>query len=223
MSILVYSDKQTAATAAATLVAAQLIEKPSSVLGIDYDEGLKAVYASLSAMTQNGMLDWSRAKLLQLCEYALGDDVTTSVLEQLQLSLYEPIHLLSQQYIVPPRQSDNWSLSCNEFEESILDLGGMDLALVTVKDDGSVLFIMADGDIAPITHVEVYNDKRAVSAGITTLMMARKIVVLVTGKERASVVSKFLKGTVTSDVPASFLQLHGNATFLFDEDAASML
>lgn len=223
MSVLVYSDQQTAAAAAATLVAAQLIEKPSTVLGIDYDETLMPVYSSLAAMTCNGLLDWSRAKLLQLCEYALQDDGLPSVLEGLQSSLYEPIHLLAQQYFVPPRKSDNWALACNDFEESILNMGGMDLALVTVKEDGSILFISADGDVAPITHVEIYRNRRAISAGLTTLMMAKKIIVLVTGKDRAAAVSSFMKGPISDDVPASFLQLHANAVFLFDEDAASML
>ncbi len=180
MSTLVYSDRQTAAAAAATLIAAQLIEKPSSVLGMDFDEQLVPVFSSLSAMTQNGMLDWSRTKILQLCEYIVQEDMATSIVDRLQSSFYEPVHLLPQQYLIPPRQSDNWALACNEYEESILNLGGMDLALVTVKEDGSILFIAADGDIAPITHVEMYWQSRAISSGITTLMMARKIVVLVT-------------------------------------------
>lgn len=223
MSILVYSDKQTAAAAAATLIAAQVIETPSSVIGVDYDEGLKAVYSSLSAMTANGLLDWSRVKIFQLLEYLIQEEPLTPIYELLHESLYEPSHLNSNQFYLPPRHSDNWALACNEFEQSILNLGGMDLALITVKDDGGVLFLSADGDVAPITHVEMFGGLKSVTAGITTLMMAKKLVVVVTGSEKAPIVSKFMNGTVTSEVPASFLQLHANATFIFDEAAASML
>ncbi|MDO4564160.1 MAG: 6-phosphogluconolactonase [Clostridia bacterium] len=223
MSILVYSDKQTAAAAAATLIAAQLIEKPSTVIGMDYDEALHPVYASLAAMTGNGLLDWSRIRLFQLCEYLISETASTSVRDRLFELLYEPAHLLAQQYYLPPRQSENWALACNDFEESILSLGGMDIALLTIKDDGGLLFNGTGGDLAPITHVEAYKGAKAICAGLTTVMMAKKLVVIATGKDKAQAVSRSLKGSVGDSVPASLLQLHANAVFILDEEAASML
>ena len=59
MSILVYRDKTVAAAAAATLLAAQIIEKPMSALGLDYAEDLVPVYRALARMTADGLLDWT--------------------------------------------------------------------------------------------------------------------------------------------------------------------
>ena len=68
MSVLVFSDAQTAAAAAATLLAGQLIEKPSLVLGIDSSPALISAFHSLSAMTANGLLSWDKATIFQLSE-----------------------------------------------------------------------------------------------------------------------------------------------------------
>ena len=68
MSVLVFSDAQTAAAAAATLLAGQLIEKPSLVLGVDCAPALVSAFHSLSAMTANGLLNWGKATVFQLSE-----------------------------------------------------------------------------------------------------------------------------------------------------------
>ena len=58
MSVLVFSDAQTAAAAAATLLGGMLIEKPSLVLGVDCAQELVPTFQSLRAMTANGLLSW---------------------------------------------------------------------------------------------------------------------------------------------------------------------
>lgn len=224
MSTIVYPDSATATAAAATLIAAGLIEKPSMMMGLDWDETLLGVYDSLAAMTGNGLLDWSLAKAVVLKEYAAVEGVETpSVSDSLKLSLIDPIGLKAEQCLVPQSKPDNWARACNSFEQTILDDGGMDMALVSVAADGSILCISAGGDVAPVTHVELYNGKRAMTAGMSTLMMAKKIVVLILGEDRAEAAQRVLKGTVSDSVPASFLQLHGNATFILDEAAAAMI
>lgn len=54
-------------------------------------------------------------------------------------------------------------------------------------------------------------------------MKSKKIVLLAWGEHKADSVAKAVEGTVTSDIPASYLQLHPNASFILDETAASML
>ncbi len=68
MSVIVFSDAQTAATAAVTLLAGQLIEKPSLVLGVDAAAPLVPTFQSLRAMTANGLLSWGKASVFQLSE-----------------------------------------------------------------------------------------------------------------------------------------------------------
>ena len=59
--------------------------------------------------------------------------------------------------------------------------------------------------------------------GIKTVMNARKIILIATGKAKAPIVKEFIQGPVTEEVPASVLQLHPNVEVFLDHEAASLL
>ena len=59
--------------------------------------------------------------------------------------------------------------------------------------------------------------------GIGSIMKARKIILVATGKAKAQAVHDMVKGPVTPQCPASVLQLHPDVTVFVDEAAASML
>ena len=222
MSVLVFSDAQTAAAAAATLLAGQLIEKPSLVLGVDCAPALVSAFHSLSAMTANGLMNWGQATVFQLSE-RVREEGKASLRSFLDESLLGDLALKSAQVLAPADASDNWADSCHGFEDAILQAGGMDVALRTVGPDGSLLFNGPEGEIAPTTHVELYQGDKIVTAGLSTLMSAKKLIVLMTGQEMAEAARSAIKGAVNSSLPASMLQLHAAATFLLDEEAASLL
>ena len=222
MSVLVFSDAQTTAAAAATLLAGQLIEKPSLVLGIDSADALSPVFHSLSAMTANGLLSWGKATVFQLSE-RVREEGKASLRAFMNESLYGELSLSDRQVIAPDDASENWADSCHGFEDAILQAGGMDVLLLSVGQDGSLLFNAPEGDVAPTTHVELYRGEKIVTAGLSTLMSARKLIVFMTGREMAETAQSAIRGAVNSNLPASMLQLHAAATFLLDEEAASLL
>ena len=55
---------------------------------------------------------------------------------------------------------------------------------------------------------------------ISDIMHARRIVLVAKGANKADIVQKMLYGPVTTDVPASILQLHPQCEFLLDDEAA---
>ena len=222
MSVLVFSDASTAATAAATLLAGQLIEKPSLVLGVDASPALVPAFQSLRAMTANGLLSWGKAKVFQLSEL-VRERGRSSLRAFLDEALFGELSLASGQVLAPDDASDNWADSCHNFEEAILQAGGMDVILMTVGADGSLLFNAPEGEIAPTTHVELYHGDKIVTAGLSTLMSAKKLIVLMTGQGMAETARNAIRGAVNSNLPASMLQLHAAVTFLLDEEAASLL
>jgi glucosamine-6-phosphate deaminase len=59
--------------------------------------------------------------------------------------------------------------------------------------------------------------------GVGTILDAKRIIMLVTGKEKAEILSKAVEGPVTGMISASALQLHPKCTVIVDEDAASLL
>lgn len=222
MSVLVFSDAQTAATAAATLLGGMLIEKPSLVLGLDGASALAPAFGSLRAMTANGLLSWGKATLFQLSE-RVREEGKESLRAFMDGAFLEELSLKDGQVVAPADVSENWAESCHGFEDAILQAGGLDVVLLTVGSDGSVLFNSADGEIAPTTHVELYNGEKIVTAGLSTLMSSRKLIVLMTGREMAETARRAIRGAVNSELPASMLQLHAAVTFLLDEEAASLL
>lgn len=219
MSIVVYSDRHTACTAAATLLAAQLITKPSSTLGLDYDERLNLVYSSLSAMSQNGLMDWTRVNIFQLCEY-VG---SSGIFDSLNKTLLDSIGFDTSKVIRPVNTANNWQLTCHSYEQSILKAGGLDMAILAIKPDGSILFNAAGADLAPVTHVDSYDTLSGVTAGMVTIMNAKKLVVLVLGSKLSKTARASLNGVITDAIPSSLLQLHSSATFILDEEAAALL
>ena len=222
MSVLVFSDAQTAATAAATLLGGMLLEKPSLVLGVDCALALVPVYQSLRAMTANGLLSWGKAKIFQLSE-RVREEGKESMRQFMDENLFSELSLTAGQVLVPDDESDNWSDSCHGFEESILYAGGLDVALLTAGPDGSILFNAPEEEIAPTTHVELYGGDKFVTAGLSTLMSSKKLIVLMTGQDMAETARNAIRGAVSSSLPATMLQLHAAATFLLDEEAASLL
>ena len=54
-------------------------------------------------------------------------------------------------------------------------------------------------------------------------MMARKILVVVSGADKSAILKKVVDGPVTPQVPASILQFHPDVTIIADEAAAAEL
>lgn len=220
MSVLVYRDKATACAAVATVVAAHIIEKPASVLGLDYSDDLLLIYRALARMTADGLMDWGEVRAFGLSEYVRAD-AESSIQKMMASAIYDRAGIHRENRRHPDGNGTDWSIVCNDFEDAILNVGGLDTVLLSVRTDGSIAYNLGAPELAPVTHVERTSNGRVVTAGISTIMAAQKIVVLITGADKATVAGRLLNGPIIPSVPASYLQLHQNAIFILDEDAAS--
>lgn len=219
MSVLVYKDKAIAGAAASTLIAAQIIEKPSSCIGFDYAEDLLPVYRAIARMSKDGLLDWSDVRVFNLSERVRAD-ADASIDSELWASLYENVNVVDENCFHPKADTNDWALTCNAYENAILDRGGLDMVFLNVAADGSVAYNLGADELAPVTHVERTENGRIVTVGIATIMSAKKVVAFIAGKDKAGIAGSVFHGPVTPNVPASYLQLHPNAVFLLDDDAA---
>ncbi len=222
MSILVYRDKATAFAAAATLISAGIIEKPDSVLGLDWTPELQPVYRTLSRMTADGLMDWSEVRSFNLYEYVqTGADQLAET--HLSSVLFDRINLLPENRSLPNTTGHDWSIACNDYENAILGEGGLDTVLLSVRADGSIAFNLGAPELAPVTHVERTESGRVVTVGMTTIMTARRVIAVMCGDDKAEIASVICNGSITPAVPASYLQLHANAVIILDEDAAGKI
>lgn len=220
MSVLVFKDSKLACSAAATMVASALLEKPSLVLGLDHDKSMVPVFRALDGMTASGLLGWDRAKVFLLKEY-VSDSL--SLKDEFLSAFSDSVPCLKGILEVPPGVSGDWARDCGAFEEKIRLSGGFDLALVTIDEEGGVLFNSPDSDLAPVTHVEAYDGQRTVTLGLATLLSAKKLIVLVTGENKATAAAQMIKGSIDCTLPASLIRFHGNATYILDEASALYL
>lgn len=221
MSVLIYRDAKTVGAAAATMIAAHLLRNPRCVLGVDYHETLLPVYDSLSAMTENGLLNWNDAQVFQLFEFLPDQNGEQRIANLLGRSLFARTDISEKQYTVPFSTDLTVDETVKMFERSILNAGGIDVALIAVRQDGSLLMNrIADGTLE--THDVTVEGDGFITAGLSTVMQVKHPIVIALGSNSAQAVKAMLKGQL-SESPLAALRLHAGATFIMDEDAAEML
>jgi len=221
MSVLIYRDPKTVGVSAATLIAAHLIADQKFVFGADYHEMLLPAYDALSEMTENGLLNWDEAHVYQLFEFLPDENGEQRIANLLGKALFAKTDISDRQYSVPFSVSLPEEITAEVFEQSILDDGGLDAALIAVRHDGSLLMNRAAN--SPLeTHVERDEEDGFITVSLSALMQAKHLIVVATGNNSAEAVKTMLQGNVTES-PMAALRLHSNVTFLLDEEAAALL
>ena len=231
MGILVYRDAAAACAAAATLFAAQIIEKPDSTLGFVTGSTPAGVYTRLAEMTSSGILDWSDVVSFNLSEYTgLPAGHPDSTLAYMEANLFAKVGIKERNIHLPKGEGPDFSTACSAYEEAIARAEGIDLQLLCLGRNGSIGFNAPGREFSPVTHAVALptanpseKPRYALTMGIGTIMSARRIVMLVTGAEKVDAVYRMLNSAVSPAVPATVLQLHRKVTYIMDEAAASRL
>ena len=221
MSILIYHDAKTVGVCAATMIAAQILKEPNCVIGVDYHETLLPAFDSLSAMTENGLLAWNDTKIYQLFEFLPDESGEQRIANLLGKALFAKTDVSERQYVVPFSIDQSPEDTAAQFEQAILEDGGLDVALIAVRHDGALL-MNQEADRDPATHKEVVDGDGFITTGLNVLMQCRHPIVIATGKNASGAVRAMLKGNLT-ETPLAALRLHPDATFVLDEDAAELL
>ncbi len=226
---------------AADIFESLILSKPACVLGLATGSSPLPLYRELVARAEAGRIDFSRVRSANLDEYkGLSADHPQSYRYFMQENLFNHINILPENTIVPSGLSEDVDAMCAEYEQKIEAWGGVDLQLLGLGHDGHIGFNEPEDHFPAMTHevklLEITREanKRffdsiddvptaAYTMGIGTVMAARKIVMVVTGKDKAEILKKSFFGPVTPEVPASILQFHPDVTVICDEAACSLL
>ncbi len=65
--------------------------------------------------------------------------------------------------------------------------------------------------------------KMAITMGIDTVMRAGKIILMAWGEDKSNVIHNIVEGSVSPQIPATYLQNHSNIEVIIDENAAEQL
>ncbi|MHB1177284.1 MAG: glucosamine-6-phosphate deaminase [Daejeonella sp.] len=129
---------------------------------------------------------------------------------------------------------------CLDYEKKITDLGGLDLQILGIGRTGHIGFNEPGSAPNSGTRLVTLDDltrrdasrdfggkqnvpTKAITMGIGTIFKARRIILMAWNRKKAAIIKKAVEGEISSDVPATFLQLSENVEFVLDQDAASDL
>lgn len=224
---------------AAGMIGAQVILKPDCVLGLATGSSPIGTYKKLVESCEKGLLDFSGVRTVNLDEYCgLSGDNPNSYRYFMNDNLFDHVNIDKENTHVPNGFAEDLEAEAARYEAFIESLGGVDLQLLGIGHNGHIGFnepadhFPLGTHLVDLTHSTIEANKRffaseadvprqALTMGIGTIMRARSILVVVSGKDKAEIVRKAFCGPVTPQVPASVLQLHADVTLVGDEEALS--
>ncbi|HEX3022819.1 MAG TPA: glucosamine-6-phosphate deaminase [Lachnospiraceae bacterium] len=226
---------------AANIISAQVIMKSDCVLGLATGSSPTGTYKQLQEWYQKGDLDFSKVHTVNLDEYkGLTKENTQSYYYYMNQTFFKDINIDLSNTNIPNGMAKDDQEECLRYDNVIQNLGGIDLQLLGLGHNGHIGF-NEPGEIfetgthcVALTESTIEANSRlfenmdevprfAYTVGIKTIMQAKKIVVVVSGEDKAEIVRTAFFGAVTPEVPASILQLHKDVTIVGDEAAFSMI
>lgn len=241
MVIIKAKNYEDMSTKAANIIAAQVTMKPNCILGLATGSTPIGTYAKLVEKYKEGELDFAGVTSVNLDEYrGLPKENDQSYYYFMHDHLFSHINIDKRRTFLPDGTEPDAEKACNDYNDIIHSVGGIDLQLLGLGHNGHIGFNEPSDNFALETHcVDLtestikanqrffasYEDvpKQAYTMGIKTILQAKKVVVVVSGADKAEEVYKSFFGPVTPQVPASILQLHPDCIVVADEAALSMV
>ena len=243
----IFDDSEKASKAVANEIAALIRQnnqaKKPTVLGLATGSSPKKVYQELIRLHKEDGLSFKNVYTFNLDEYhPMEPDSIQSYVRFMREQLFDHIDIPVTNYHIPDGTLTIEKIPefCREYEAKIEKLGGFDFYLLGIGRNGHIGFNEPGSVINSKTRLMTLDittkidaaidfgglekvPKRAITLGIDKIMQAKRIVLLAWGEHKAQSVAKAVEGTITSDIPASYLQQHPNTLFILDETAASLL
>ena len=241
MQIYKATDYKDMSRKAANIISAQVIMKPNCVLGLATGSTPIGTYQQLIEWYKKGDLDFSDVTTVNLDEYkGLPRTNDQSYYYFMHQNLFDQVNINPENTHLPNGMEPNSEKECARYESLIHSLGGVDLQLLGLGHNWHIGFNEPGEAFEKETHCVDLQErtieankrffasaddvpKQAYTMGIKTIMQAKKILVIVSGEDKADIVAKAFFGPVTPAVPASILQMHNDVTLVGDEVALSKI
>lgn len=220
----------------------QLIkENPKAVLGLATGSTPIGTYQELIRRYEAGLIDFSQVVTFNLDEYyGLNSDHPQSYHSFMRKQLFNHINVRVENIHIPSGTPEDVVQYCHMYEQKIEDVGGIDLQILGIGRNGHIGFnepsteLQADTHLVRLAPETIEANSRffereedvpqfAITMGIQTILKAKKVLLLATGKEKAEIVQRLFDSGITTDIPASLLKLHPQVTILVDQEAGSLV
>ncbi|WP_426595095.1 glucosamine-6-phosphate deaminase [Cellulomonas sp. McL0617] len=219
-----------------------LREQPDAVLGLATGSSPLAVYDELARRHAEAGLSFARARAFMLDEYVGLDAAHPERYRNvIETEIASRVDFADGAVQGPDGLAADLVVACRAYEESIAEAGGVDLQILGIGTDGHIAFNEPGSSLASRTRIKTLTRQtrednarffggdldqvptHCLTQGLATIMSARHLVLLATGKGKAEAVHQLVEGPVSAMWPATILQHHPHVTVLVDDAAASRL
>lgn len=236
--VLVFSSAREAAAHTAAAIGRILRRPGRPLLVLASGKTMVPVYRDLVRLHAAGQAPFRRARTFNLDELAVGSADPRSFRTFMERHLFSRVGLDPRNVHFLRGDTADLDAEAARYERELARAGVSDLALVGVGSNGHVAYLEPGRSLAPRTSpVRLSASTRrslaedglrpvprsAMTMGIETILSARKILLLATGRGKRAAVAAALAGPVTPRCPASFLSLHPSLTVVLDRAAAGSL
>ncbi len=236
MKIIVTENYSGLSRSAADIIEKLIKEKNDAVLGLATGGTPVGTYEELIKRYEEKQIDFSKVKTINLDEYiGLDGHNTQSYRYFMNDKLFNHININKANTFLPNGTSENIEEECASYDRKIDELGGIDLQILGVGTNGHIAFNEPAEALNFSTHVtslteatikanarffESMDDvpKTAITMGVGKIMQAKKIILLASGKNKADAIKGMLSGKITTNNPATMLQLHSDVTLIIDKE-----
>lgn len=240
MDIRILNNAQEIAQAAGDMFAAQLKEKPQSILGLATGASPVPTYQYLIDLYKKGEISFQDVRTFNLDEYCdLPREDKNSYYSFMFENLFSHVDILPGNVNILDGNATDVGAECTGFDQRIENIGGIDIQLLGIGTNGHIGFNepadaftegtfkvkLTDSTIQSniIYFPEGNMPHYALTMGIGSIMKAKKIILIATGEAKAQAIKAMAKGAVSPSCPASVLQNHADAVIFLDKAAASLL
>lgn len=241
MDVVRVKDYEELSMKAAKIVAVQISRKKNIVLGLPTGQTPVGMYQELIKRFQKGEIDFSQVTTFNLDEYyGLSPEHPQSYNYYMWQTFFNYINIKKENVFLPDGITKNVQKECYHYESLIEERGGIDLQILGIGDNGHIGFnepaiaLNSKTHLVNLSQTTIQANSRyfkeieevprqAFTMGMGTILKAKQIILLASGIKKASAIVKTIKGQVSTEIPASLLQLHRDVSIIVDEDAAREL
>ena len=241
MEVVIKRDYDQMSKAAAQLVVDVLNTKPNAVLGMATGSTPLGLYQELVRLYKAGHVDFSRVTTFNLDEYVgLPANHPQSYHYFMREHFFQHVNIPQHNINIPSGTTSNYPAFCQWYEGRIADCGGIDVQILGIGTDGHIAFNEPGSSLSSRTRLKTLSKQTiddnarfferresvpvyAITMGVGTILDARRLVLVASGKTKAKAIAHAVEGPVTSMVTASAIQLHRDATVIVDGEAAAGL
>ena len=239
MKIIRAKDYYDMSRKAANIISAQVIMKPNCVLGLATGGTPVGTYKQLVEWYNKGDIDFSEVTTVNLDEYrGLPKEHPESYWSFMHRNLFDHVNIRPEAINLPDGTNMDADAECARYDAVIHNVGGVDLQLLGIGNNGHIAFNEASDHLIAVAHTEKLTESTinanarffekkedvptmAITMGMGDILAAKKVVLAATGLAKVPAIKGLIMDDViTTQNPSTMLKMHEDAVVVIDRELA---